>query len=142
MSGLTVAFSTGAAHRLQKGAIVQDSTAFHISISLNSPVSVSTQISTLRRLLLGGGGGELAAQFKKVADGLLVLVVDVESADVMASLIGLKAEIEASTGKALKMTFTGASEAHLLAAEISEASIGVIVTPARPFPASWERRRV
>lgn len=67
-SGLAVAFSTGAAHKLQKGAIIQDATSIHVVISMASSVSVSTQIATLRRLLLGAGGGELGAQFKKVAE--------------------------------------------------------------------------
>ncbi|KAF9052269.1 hypothetical protein BDZ89DRAFT_1056627 [Hymenopellis radicata] len=142
LSGLSVAFSTGAAHKLQKGAIIQDATSLHVVISMTSSISVSTQIATLRRLLLGAGGGELGAQFKKVAEGSLTLVVAVENADIMASLIMLKSEVEASTGARLKITFSGATEAHLLAAEIAKASIGVIVTPARPFPSSWERRRV
>ncbi len=40
------------------------------------------------------------------------------------------------------MTFAGAAEAHLLAAEIGYAGIGVIVVPSRPFPATWELRRM
>ncbi len=60
----------------------------------------------------------------------------------MASLIQLKSEIERTTGILLRMTFAGAAEAHLLAAEIGYAGIGVIVVPSRPFPATWELRRM
>lgn len=67
ISGLTAAFSTGSAHKLQKGAVVQDATALHVIVSFNSPISVSTQIATLRRLLLGGGSGDLGTQFERVA---------------------------------------------------------------------------
>lgn len=73
---------------------------------------------------------------------MIPLVVDVESADIMASLILLKQELETETGYTMAMTFAGASESHLLAAEISENGIGVIVTPSRPFPAKWESRRM
>ena len=56
-SGLSVAFSTGAAHKLQRGAVIQDITAMHVSVghysSSGSEGSISTQIAALRRLLLG-----------------------------------------------------------------------------------------
>ncbi|KAK0497265.1 hypothetical protein EDD18DRAFT_148225 [Armillaria luteobubalina] len=142
ISGLTAAFSTGSAHKLQKGAVVQDATALHVIVSLNSPISVSTQIATLRRLLLGGGSGDLGTQFERVAAGKIPLVIDVDNADIMASLIQLKSEIERTTGFPLRVTFAGAAEAHLLAAEIGYAGIGVIVVPSRPFPATWELRRI
>ncbi|KAK0488713.1 carbohydrate esterase family 9 protein [Armillaria novae-zelandiae] len=142
ISGLTAAFSTGSAHKLQKGAVVQDATALHVIVSLNSPISVSTQIATLRRLLLRGGTGDLGAQFERVAAGKIPLVIDVDNADIMASLIQLKSEIERTTGVPLRMTFAGAAEAHLLAAEIGYAGIGVIVVPSRPFPSTWEVRRI
>ncbi|KAK0189119.1 hypothetical protein F5146DRAFT_1058052 [Armillaria mellea] len=142
ISGLTAAFSTGSAHKLQKGAVVQDATALHVIVSLNSPISVSTQIATLRRLLLGGGSGDLGTQFERVAAGKIPLVIDVDNADIMASLIQLKSEIERTTGVPLRMTFAGAAEAHLLAAEIGYAGIGVVVVPSRPFPATWELRRI
>ncbi|KAK0457772.1 uncharacterized protein EV420DRAFT_1271277 [Desarmillaria tabescens] len=142
ISGLTVAFSTGSAHKLQKGAVVQDATALHVILSLNSPISVSTQIATLRRLLLGGGSGDLGTQFERVVAGKIPLVVDVENADIMTSLIQLKSDVERTTSIPLRMTFAGATEAHLLAAEIGNAGIGVILVPSRPFPASWELRRI
>ncbi|KAK0237491.1 hypothetical protein EDD85DRAFT_769737, partial [Armillaria nabsnona] len=142
ISGLTAAFSTGSAHKLQKGAVVQDATTLHVIVSLNSPISVSTQIATLRRLLLGGGSGDLGTQFERVAAAKIPLVIDVDNADIMASLIQLKSEIERTTRIPLRVTFAGAAEAHLLAAEIGYAGIGVIVVPSRPFPETWELRRI
>ncbi|KAG7444373.1 carbohydrate esterase family 9 protein [Guyanagaster necrorhizus] len=142
ISGLTAAFSTGSAHKLQKGAVVQDVTALHVIVSLSSPIGVSTQIATLRRLLLGGGSGDLGTQFNRVVAGIIPLVIDVDNADIMTSLIRLKSEIERTTGIPLRVTFAGAAEAHLLAAEIGNAGIGVVVVPSRPFPARWELRRI
>ncbi|KAL1759392.1 hypothetical protein FB107DRAFT_205135 [Schizophyllum commune] len=142
LSGLSTAFSTGAAHKLESGAVVKPITALHVAISLGSSTSVSTQIAALRKLLLGGGEGEVALAFRDVVDGVLPLVVDVHSADVIASLILLKAEVEREKNTRIQLTLSGATEAHLLAKEISEANIGVIINPSRPFPGSWESRRI
>lgn len=74
-------------------------------------------------------------------------MVDVESADIMATLLRLKAEVEhkifseTSVHKELKLTFVGATEAHLLVRELRHAKVGVLVRP-RPFPHSWESRRM
>ena len=45
-------------------------------------------------------------------------MIQAYSADVIATLILLKAEIEAQTGIKIQMTISGATEAHLLAKEI------------------------
>jgi hypothetical protein len=74
--------------------------------------------------------------------GKTPLVVDAHSQDIIATLILLKKEVERVKGTMIKMTITGASEAHLLAAELGEADIGVIVNPSRPFPTKWEDRRM
>ena len=65
LAGLSTVFNTGLPHRLAKGAVIQDIAALHVSIDSSSP-SVSTQITTLRNLLRGGGKGELAARFEEV----------------------------------------------------------------------------
>lgn len=60
----------------------------------------------------------------------------------MATLLQLKADLEDSRGTRMKMVFAGATEAHLLANEIAEAKVGVILIPVRPFPANWDNRRM
>ena len=42
----------------------------------------------------------------------------------------------------MQLTIAGASEAHLLAAELAEANVGIIAIPSRPFPETWEKRRM
>lgn len=65
----------------------------------------------------------------------------------MATLLRLKAEIEhnifseTNVQKELKLTFVGATEAHLLVRELRHAKVGVLVRP-RSFPYSWESRRM
>jgi hypothetical protein len=68
--------------------------------------------------------------------------VEAHSADVIASIILLKKEVEVAVGHAIKVTITGASEAHILASELGEANVGVVVSPTRPFPTLWEDRRM
>lgn len=62
--------------------------------------------------------------------------------DIISTLIQLKMEFEKLKKITLKMTITGASEAHILAADIASAGIGVVINPPRPFPARWEDRRM
>ncbi|KAF5363169.1 hypothetical protein D9758_008331 [Tetrapyrgos nigripes] len=143
LAGLSTSFSTGASNRLARGAVLQDVVALHVAVTMGSEsVSVSTQIAALRKLLLGDTKGDLGAYAGKVVNGETPLVVAVENADIMASLILLKKEVEATSGETMKMTFTGASEAHLLAKEIGEAGVGVIVSRPRPFPSTWEQARI
>jgi len=146
-SGLSVKFSTSALHKLEPGAVIKDVVALHVSISGGAQVSTSTQIALLRRLLGGEVKGQDGHWFKQVRRGKVRLVVDVESADIMATLLRLKAEIEhkifAETNmhKELKLTFVGATEAHVLVKELRHAKVGVLVRP-RSFPYSWESRRI
>ncbi len=70
------------------------------------------------------------------------LVIAAASADIIATLITLKAEAEAKLKTSLKFTIIGGAEAHILAKELGDANIGVILSPARPFPNSWEERRM
>ncbi|KAF9227423.1 carbohydrate esterase family 9 protein [Gyrodon lividus] len=141
VSGLSTAFSTGASHALQEGAVIQEIAALHINIgySRSGFPSVSTQIAALRRLLLGSVS---ATPFDLAAKGEIPVVVQAQNADIIASLIKLKKEVEASTNAALRLIVAGATEAHLLARELGEANIGVIITPSRPFPEAWEMKRI
>ncbi|KAI0050216.1 hypothetical protein FA95DRAFT_1640562 [Auriscalpium vulgare] len=155
ISGLSTTFRTGAPHALADGAIIQRVSALHYSVrrppaldltqSGNSAPSVSTRIAVLRRLLLEGDEGSKSATvmwFGRAADGRVPLVLDVGSADAMAVLLELKKEVEEKRGTTIRMVFTGAAEAHILAKEIGEAHVGVILTPSRPKPETWDDRRL
>lgn len=69
-------------------------------------------------------------------------MVEADSADVIATLVLLKKEVEEKFGSKVKLTITGALEAHILAKELAEAQIGIIQVPSRPFPTTWERLRM
>ncbi|PSR73697.1 hypothetical protein PHLCEN_2v10616 [Hermanssonia centrifuga] len=151
IGGLATTFRTGANHALEAGAIVKPATALHLSMGRTEPyiatvpiVSVSTQIAILRRLLLEGEdeNTETGFWFKRAVEGSIPLIIDVGNADIMASLLRLKADIEDQRGGQIKMVFSGATEAHLLAKEIAQAKVGVILSPVRPFPDRWDNRRI
>ena len=74
--------------------------------------------------------------------GDIPLVVNVESADIMATLVNLKQEHKDITGNDLRLTFSGATEAHLLAEKIARAGIDVILTSPRTYPHVWEQKRM
>ncbi|KAF7334289.1 Carbohydrate esterase family 9 protein [Mycena sanguinolenta] len=141
LMGLSSVFSTVAANKLADGAVIQELAALHVAVSLSSRVSVSTQIATLRGLLLGEGKDDISRRFGDVVAGKIPLVVHADSADVIASLLLLKKEVEAAAGTPIRLTLAGATEAHLLAKEIGQAGVGVIVHQ-RPFPTTWEERRI
>lgn len=147
-AGLGAEFSTGAMHKLADGAVIQEVTALHFSVghfTSSSRPSISTQIAALRHLLLDLPDDTLtdaSKPFKDAVRGVIPIVVEAHSADVIATLILLKKEVEEKTGATIRMTIAGATEGHLLVKEIAEAKIGIIFKPSRPFPATWEQRRV
>lgn len=159
--GLGTSFSTGAVHKLANGAVIQEVTALHVSVGhFTSRPSISTQISALRNLLLKLTDDPLTDAFKLLRltvrvrqsltcvyilnfhQGVIPIVVEAHNADVIATLILLKKDVEEKTGATIHMTIAGATEAHLLVKEIAQADIGVIFKPSRPFPSTWEQRRV
>ncbi|PSR81151.1 hypothetical protein PHLCEN_2v6486 [Hermanssonia centrifuga] len=141
LAGLSVVFATSAKHQLDDGGLIQDVAAVHVFVHHGAP-SVSTKIASLRNLLRGKAKGDLGFWFEKVGKGEVPLVIDVDNADIMASLLRLKGDIEEELDTSLKFVFSGASEAHLLANEISDAGVGVVVSPSRSYPGFWEKRRI
>ena len=55
---------------------------------------------------------------------MVPLVIEVENADIMATLLILKAEVEDRIGSRMRMVFSGAAEAHLIAEELGRARQG------------------
>ncbi|KAH9846908.1 carbohydrate esterase family 9 protein [Lenzites betulinus] len=141
LAGLSVAFSTGASHKLEDGALLQEIAALQVTIRPQGVPSVSTQIAALRNILLGETKGDLKRVVDGIKQGAIPLAIHIQSADAIASIISLKYEVEEKLERPIKVTLIGAVEAHLLAKELGEARIGVIVSPTRPFPHHWEKRR-
>ena len=68
LSGLSTAFGLGASHKLEADALIQEIAALHVSIRhIGKYPSISTQIATLRRLLLDEGSGEAGTVFNDIS---------------------------------------------------------------------------
>ncbi|KAG8769002.1 hypothetical protein FRC15_004828, partial [Serendipita sp. 397] len=143
IGGLSVAFGTGSINRLVKGAIVKNVAALHVSIvdDVEQP-SIATQISLLRSLLSGHGEGLLGKWFVKAANGEIPLVVKTQNADVMATLLDLLKELSQTVNAKIRLTIVGGAEAHLIAKELGQTGVGVILTRPRPFPATWSGKKI
>lgn len=71
--GLSTAFYLGAAHKLEKDAVVQDVVALHIALDhFGSIPSVSSQVAALRKALQGGLSGDRAEWFSAAANASAV----------------------------------------------------------------------
>ncbi|KAJ7448191.1 hypothetical protein FB451DRAFT_1375453 [Mycena latifolia] len=105
LQGISTAFSTGAPNALADRAILQSATALHISIQSEMRASVSTQIAALRNVLFSSSA---PGPWRRVKAGEIPLIVKIHNPDIMTTLLLLKAESDASTSAALRMTFAGA----------------------------------
>ena len=65
--------------------------------------------------------------------GEIPLIVATHNADIIVTIVHLKQELEAEIGNRLKVTIVGGAEAHILARELANAGIGVVLTPPRPY---------
>ncbi|KAJ7452320.1 hypothetical protein FB451DRAFT_1374163 [Mycena latifolia] len=119
LQGISTALSTGAPNALAYGAILQSESA----------------------LPLRDAQASAAGPWRRVKAGEIPLVIRVHNADIMATLLLLNADFEASTSTTLRITFAGATKAHLLA-HIRAAGVSVILAPARPYPESRDYHRV
>lgn len=76
--GLGTSFSLGAENRLEPGAVIQETTAFHVAVRhFGAGPSVSTQIAALRQLLLSGASAKEASASSNEHVGVFVDIVKV-----------------------------------------------------------------
>ncbi|KAK6957921.1 hypothetical protein Daesc_000711 [Daldinia eschscholtzii] len=110
---------------LDDGAIVEPSAALHFTLgheakSFRTP-SVTSQISRLRDLLTIDK--HIHPIYEKASKGEIAVVTHTNNKDVIAHMIALKKETGAH------IVIMGGSESHLLATELAEAEVPVIVAP-------------
>lgn len=152
--GISVGFRLGASHALERDAVFDPDVALHYTMTLaakqgKSP-SISSAIAELKAKLLKTVQRKKKAEESSVEDeylenvinGTTPLVIDVHSADTIASLLRLKEQIDESlSNSTIRLVLLGGAESHLLAKELAEASVGVILAPLYPYGASWDQRR-
>ncbi|CAI4219090.1 unnamed protein product [Parascedosporium putredinis] len=89
------------------------------------------------------------AFLRKVVKGELALVLSAHSANTLAAIIRLKSDVEKAIADAsssqthpkLRVAILGGAESHIVAKELGEAEVGVVLAPLLPYSTTWEERR-
>ncbi|KAL8330256.1 hypothetical protein RB593_001322 [Gaeumannomyces tritici] len=165
--GTSAVFLTGAEHSLAPGAVSVDDAAAHYTLSWSArngkASSASEAVGNLRAALFGAVDALDSTAVASVADafaekmflakvvrGEMPLVLTAQSADSIAAILRVKADVEkalaasssdGSSSKKLKVAIIGGAESHLVAAELARADVGVVLAPFESFCAEWEQRR-
>ncbi|KAF4810242.1 hypothetical protein CGCSCA5_v010727 [Colletotrichum siamense] len=160
-SGTSVGFNTGALHALEKGAVWTEDVALHRTLTLDAKrgeiPSISGAIGALRHTLLeavasndtGSDPFSEAVYLKKVVDGELPLVLTIHSADAIVAALRVKSAVEealaaksqTTVSPKLKVAIIGGAESHLVASELAEAGVGVVLSPFQSYSTTWDQRR-
>jgi len=117
--------------------------ALHISIGNDAKNSggytdsVSGQFAALRGVFSAAQeGDDPTSPVSKVLNGTLPVIFHVHQADEIGSVIEFKSDFSLTN-----VAILGASEAAIVAQQLAEAGISVILSPALSFPAYFETRR-
>ena len=149
--GTSVGFLTGSATAVENGTVFASDAAVHFTIfqgDSRSP-TVSAVIGTLRRKLFEALALKEApndtysetAFLHKVVNGSLPLVISAHSADVIASVLKVKAAVDAKAKTPIRLVVVGGGESWMLAEKLAAAKVGVILLPAFSYGISWGERR-
>ncbi|KAK7701060.1 hypothetical protein SLS57_011865 [Botryosphaeria dothidea] len=148
--GVSAGFLTSARHPLQEGAVWADEVSVHYVLTLaakqGKTPSISSAVGRLRDSLLkanGTSGSKYSeeAYLSQVLEGELPLAIHVNSADTIAALLRVKSEVEEAVNADIRLTVVGGAESHLIAKELAEAGVGVVLAPLLPYSKSWDQRR-
>jgi len=153
LRGISAGFLTGAKTPLSKGAVFAEEAAVHYDFTLKAKddtnPSISSLVANLRHLLLEAVRNNEtisdtfseAAYLKKVVEGKSALVLSVHSADTISALLRLKSTVESESKTTLRLVVLGAAESYLVAKELADADVAVVLAPLLPWAQSWDQRR-
>lgn len=148
--GVSAGFLTGASHALEKGAVWADEVALQYTLTQTEKnPALSSHVGLLRSAMLKSfDTNETTASpeeiyLKHAALGKLPLAITVHSADIIASLLRLKADVEASSPskQLIRLIIIGGAESHLLAPQLAASNTSVLLAPLLPYSESWDQRR-
>ena len=131
-SGLSVKFDTGATTVLDAGAVRASEVAMHVTLA-HAGRAISEQIGLLRSRLAAAPTDEAA--WTHVASGQLPLVVTALKADHIAQLLALR-----DAFPAVRLVISGGTEAHLVARQLADRKVPVILIP-QTWPRTWDEKR-
>ncbi|KAH7140705.1 hypothetical protein EDB81DRAFT_857862 [Dactylonectria macrodidyma] len=154
--GTSVGFATSALTSLEEGAVFASDLAVHytLDVHVREVTSYSAAFGALRTKLLKAATYtdpvldpfSEQAYLKKVLNGERVLALTINSADGIATALQIKSQVEdlllsTQTVNKIKVAIIGGAEAHLVASQLAEASVGVILTRLQSTGESWDEHR-
>lgn len=147
LRGWSSLFATNTEHSLSPGGILHSEVALHFDISQRGAEdggpSAALKLATLRSLLEKGlaakhhltkDSNPVDMTFADLASGKKVLAVQATTKEHIASLIVLKRDLNRMGGKP-RLVLLGAHEGHLIAKELANAEVPVVM-PQATFPVS------
>lgn len=151
--GVSVGFRTGAHNVLDKNAVFAPDVAVHYTLDPSAKrgdtPSISSAVGALRKKLLEAAALKEApadvyseqAYLQKVLNGSLPLAITVHSADVIASVLKVKKAVESASNSTIRLVIVGGAESWLVAKELAEAEVGVVLAPLQAYAGTWDQRR-
>ncbi|KAK0649103.1 CHAT domain-containing protein [Cercophora newfieldiana] len=149
--GTSAGFLTGSTTVLDNGTVFASDVAVHYTFAHagRGDGTVSASIGTLRRKLFEAAALKEApanaysesAFLQKVVNGSLPLAVTAHSADIIASVLKVKAAVDASTKSPIRLVIVGGAESWLVADQLAAADVSVILAPLLSYRVTWEERR-
>jgi len=149
--GTSAGFLTGSTTALENGTVFASDVAVHYTFAHGERGggTVSASIGALRRKLFEAAALKEApadkysesAFLQKVVNGSLPLAITAHSADIIASVLKVKAAVDASTKSSIRLVILGGAESWLIAEDLAEAKVGVVLSPLLSYRTTWEERR-
>ncbi|RKP12736.1 hypothetical protein BJ684DRAFT_6137, partial [Piptocephalis cylindrospora] len=152
VAGVSTALGPRASHGLEPDAFIQERLALHVTLGEagkdeHTP-SLSRQIGLLRHLLISHIRKEAEEDvWASVAQGHTVLAVHAHGERAISAVLRLREEVRWAARKAhhqgpgMRITLIGGAEAHLMARELAQEQVPVILQPSRCQPLTWDMRR-
>ncbi|KAK8136627.1 hypothetical protein PG984_004567 [Apiospora sp. TS-2023a] len=135
LQGVSVGLRTSGTRTLLDGGIFRDDVGLHVVIGDANKVqgSVSQAIQALRPILRDNKGKGNVSAYGLVADGQMPLLVSVVNLAATQQIIAIKRDFPK-----VNIVLNGGHAAPLVAKELAEAGIPVILSATRPGFATWE----
>ncbi|OBR14270.1 Carbohydrate esterase family 9 protein [Colletotrichum higginsianum IMI 349063] len=138
VNGVSVGILTRTDRTLLDGGVFRPEVALHVTIDDKAKAgvgSISTAVKKLRKILADGKGKHNETTFGEVASGKLPLVVNANNHWDIQQIINIKKDFPD-----VNIVIQGGAEAPLVALELAESQIPVILTETRPAPYSFRHR--
>ncbi|OLN83071.1 hypothetical protein CCHL11_09655 [Colletotrichum chlorophyti] len=138
VNGVSVGILTRNDRTLLDGGVFKPEVALHVTIDDKAKVSVgtiSTAVKKLRKILADGKGKHNETTFGEVASGKLPLIINANNHWDIQQIINIKKDFPDTN-----IVIQGGAEAPLVALELAESQIPVILSETRPAPSSFRHR--